>query len=163
MIFLESYKSILLKISFLSKITTSLLIGTLLFYVSKHFYSYIFLADTDLVISILKLILLSDGFLTLICGFFIVRFIFLWSKKPKSIWFSQLFWLVGWLTILAYRLVTQIYLQDMDKSIQIYSENFLGISHLFGSLLLTYLYLSPIKQTLVLLSAIFSKKPLNLS
>jgi hypothetical protein len=72
------------------------------------------------------------------------------------VWVSQIFWVVGWLTILAYRLVTEIFFSNIYFSTS-YSDDFIGASEGLAFWLIVYLYLSPIKQMLVLVSAFLSK------
>ena len=148
--FFQSYKKVLISINKLSKITTFLLIVVLLSEILHNAYLYSFYAERSWMFDHLELIIVSNGFAVLICLSFLLRFVFLWVKESKFIWFSQIAGFSGWCLILAYELTTNtFYYQKISYISTGYSDYFVWSSESLAFLLLAYLYLTPIKHLLI--------------
>jgi hypothetical protein len=115
----------------------------------------------------LNVIFISISFQLIISVIFTLRFVFLWFKKNNNfIWFSQISWLIGWLTILSYQSVTaKVLFGSFSGSRQppcmdcFYTDTFLWtFSDILVLIFLAYLFFSPIKQLLTLLFALFRQK-----
>lgn len=159
--FIETYKKVLLdeSINYLSRITAFLIVVVLLTDVLYDVYLYSLYAEKEWIKENLKFIVINKGFLTLTCIAFFFRFIFLWFKESKFIWFSQIAWLSGWFVIFTYRLVTIIFFPNLFSfSSSIYSDYFVWSSEGVAFLLIAYLYLSPIKQISVFFFSLVTYK-----
>lgn len=153
---IESYKQTLNNTRFLSKITSFLIAIFLFSEIFQSFYSYFFLAEKATKDEIWLHFLISTAIQLFLAAIFSIRFILLWSKNPKYIWFSQIVWLTSWLSILAYNLVTRkvlfgSFLGERQFSCMdcMYFDTFIYASTLLTIVLLAYLFLSPLKQILI--------------
>lgn len=165
MTFTESYKQNLDKIRFLSKLSAFLIAVILLIEVSTNLYQFISWSKLDNVNENLFKFKIAHAFLIPITIIFIVRFFLLWFKSSKFIWFSLIAWLIGWLSIFIYYLVTQQMMfgsifasVEMHCADCIYSLLFLWASKPIAILLYLYLLLSPIHQILHLFISFFHRK-----
>lgn len=100
------------------------------------------------------------AFVALIGVLFAFRFGLLFGKKKKFVWTAQLFWLFGWLTIIAYQLTTaKIKFGSFFGSRStgcmdcMYSDTFLNASTNLFFALSAYLFFSSFKQLAFLLFA----------
>lgn len=164
--FIESYKQHLSELRLFSK-TSSFLIATVTFLSFFHnLYFLLFYSDGSYINENLTEIFISIVFHLLIAITFAARFVFLFFKKHKFIWLSQSIWLVGWLSIYAYKLATaKILLGSFFGSAEnfpfdsFYYNTFLAASNSLVVILLAYFFLSPIKQVLILaVSLLFGKR-----
>lgn len=110
-------------------------------------------------------ILVSFSFLILIAFIFSLRFIFLWFKSFKYLLFAQISWLLGWLSIYAYKLVSAKFFfgsfwagRGSDCIDCFYSQTFLFASNSLVIILLAYLIISPIKQLSTFIYSLFLKE-----
>jgi len=165
MSFSESYLQIFSGMRLLSKISSFLIAISIFLNIFEILYFSIFHHNRGWINENLNIIFISITFQIIIALIFTLRFVFLRFKRNKFIWFSQICWFIGWLTILSYQLVTAKVLfgsflggrQDcMDC---FYSDTFLWLfSDYLVLLFLAYLFLSPIKQLLTLLFALFRRE-----
>lgn len=161
--FIESYKNSLLKFSFISKMSSFLLANFLFIEFGNNSWSIFSTPDffENNFISCISAL----SFQIFIAFLFAFRFALLWSNNLKTIWFSQLTWLITWLAIIGYNLTTKKLLFGSAFS-QIdfhcldcfYNQTFIYASSSLTVILLGYMFLSPIKEILVLLNSFLKKK-----
>lgn len=163
--FLKSYLQVLSNIRLLSKISSFLIAIITFFGTYEILYFSIFHSDRDWINENRSKVFISVTFQVFIAIIFTLRFIFLWFRNNKFIWFSQICWLIGWLAIFAYQLVTAKILfgsfwgSRRDCMDCFYSDTFLWVSSdTIVLIFIAYLFLSPIKQLLTLLFVVFRPK-----
>jgi hypothetical protein len=172
--FSKSYLQTLRNVLLFSKISSFVIAILTFLNIFEILYFSIFHHNRDWINEKRNVIFISISFQLIISVIFTLRFIFLWFKKNNNfIWFSQISWLIGWLTILSYQLVTAKVLfgsftkvlfgsfigSRQDCMDCFYSDTFLWLfSDYLVLLFLAYLFLSPIKQILILLLALLSPK-----
>ena len=162
MTFVENYKLILEKYLIISKISTFLIFAILVAEISYNLYEYLTWKATENVSqSLIFQFKIAIIFQIIIAILFSFRFYLLWIKT----WYSQFFWLAGWVTILGYYLVSQITMfgtifssVDVHSTDIYYAMYFLWTYKVLTILLLAYLIFSPIKQISTILFAYFYRK-----
>lgn len=160
--FIEKYRQVLVNISFASKLTSLLMFIFVFTELCESFHDYFFEAEKEWINENWNKISIYIFFLTLLAIIFSARFILLWFKESKFVWLSQITWLLSWLTILSYNLVTnKIFYGGFFESrktacIDCYND-FLWASVSLVQILMIYLLFSPIKQILVLAYTPFSE------
>ena len=160
---IEFYKEILNYTRILSKITSFLIVIFLLVEIFRSLCLYSFYAPQEWLNRSWTMIYFSLGFQLLITIIFATRFVFLWLKDSKFLWFSQIFWLIGWLSILAYDLISAKITFGSFFGFQancmdcFYYDTFISASASLTVILFAYLFLSPIKQIIIFVSALMSK------
>lgn len=163
---IESYKRTLNNIRLLSKITSFLIAIFIFLEIFQSLYTYSFnLPESGLSNDVWRNFFLSLAFQFLIAAIFTARFILLFFKNSKYIWFSQIIWIISWLSILAYHLTTRkVYFGSFFGEREfgcmdcMYYDTFLYVSEFLTVVLFGYLFLSPLKQILVFVYALGNRK-----
>lgn len=163
--FIESYKIALNKTCLMSKIS-SFLIAVLLFSeIGRNLYIYLYLFENQWTPENWERAFISVFFQLIIVSIFSLRFVLLWFKSSKFVWYSQIVWLGGWLAIMAYKLTTsKIYFGSFfgsrsDLCIDcFYYDTFLWTSSSLVVIFLAYLFFSPLKQIITLAASIFLQR-----
>ncbi len=158
---IESYKRTLSNTRILPKITSFLIAIFIFSEIFQSLYTYSFnVPESGLSSDVWRNFFLSLAFLLFIAAIFTARFVLLFLKDSKYIWFAQIAWIMSWLSILAYHLTTRkVYFGSFFGERDIcmdcmYYDTFLSASVFLTSVLLGYLYLSPLKQILVFIFAL---------
>jgi hypothetical protein len=160
--FIESYKESILKFRIFSMVLAFLIafriFGEVCINLVNSFFNYYS-------IEYLNSIIITVSFQLLIALLFTSRFILLWVKTTKSMWYSQLIWLCNWFCIFAYNRITNKIIYGsfgadgnndcIDCS---YYDTFHFISDGLLIILLFYMVFSPVKQVLMLVTSFFNRK-----
>jgi hypothetical protein len=163
MSFIESYKNNLVKFRLISKISSFLIAIFVVLEIgdfTNKLRLYPEFLNNNLVESTISL-----SFQTTIAILFITRFILLWFKDSKYVWFSQLIWLITWLIILAYDGFTAkvrygVFFGGSENGCVdcLYFDTFLYASTGLFLVLIFYFFFSPIKQIIMLTASFFNRK-----
>lgn len=153
MTFIESYKQNLDKTRLLSQIASFLIAVILLVEVFSNI-GVLFFTEykwTEAYYSLLKIL----TFQVIVGIIFSIRFILLFLKKPNSVLYSQIVWLISWFSVFVY-LWMFIFSQSNENSHSYWilsaSKSYLATIPYF------YLLISPIHQILHLFIAFFHRK-----
>jgi hypothetical protein len=161
--FIESYKNNLVKFRLISQISSFLMAIFMMLEIGDFINKlrlYPEFLNNNLVESTISL-----SFQTTIAVLFTARFILLWFKKSKFVWFSQIVWLFSWLAIIGYYSVTQIHYfgsiwgkREFSCMDCMYYDTFLYASTGLFLALIFYIFFSPIKQIIMLTTSLFNRK-----
>lgn len=159
MTFTESYKQNLDKTRFLSKIASFLISAILLFDTTITLYNYLYVLPqynlpSEYINENWQIDSTISTFQAFIAVLFTVRLVLLLLKKPKSVWLSQIIWLVGWLSIFAYLL----FIYSQCGKFSAVCGNYLSFPKgLLETIVGGYFFFSPIKEIWTLLACFFPK------
>ena len=163
--FLQTYRQLLDDSKFLSKFSSFLIASIAFLEIANNLWNY-YVIPIERNVGKCSIVGFSVGFQTTIAVIFALRFIFLWQKNSKFLWFSQITWLFGWVSLYLYQFLTRNYIYGSfltgDRSYCVNEYYFLEI-FVIASIPLTlilgaYFILSPIKLISFLLFSFINRK-----